>query len=152
MTQLKHHSLTPPTGYFGCTAHQVRRLSRTLVKLYDRHLAGVDMTPLSTAQLALELAADRTTMTRALRPLLDRDWLAYSLAADGRTRLLRLTDTGLEQLRLARPYWRQVQKLVENTIGQQHFEAFHNTAESLRLALEQQLLLETHHDRDVQDK
>jgi hypothetical protein len=56
------------------------------------------------------------------------------------------------QLRLARPYWRQVQKLVENTIGQQHFEAFHNTAESLRLALEQQLLLETHHDRDVQDK
>ena len=164
MTQLKPRPVPLPTGYFGCTSHQVRRLSRTLVKLYDRHMAAVDMTVgqfailrslrhahLSTAELALELAADRTTMTRALRPLLDRSWLTSSLAADGRTRLLQLTSTGLEQLRLARPHWRQAQKLVENTVGLQHIEAFHNTAESLRLTLERQLQL-AHHDSDVQGK
>ncbi len=164
MAQIKNQLLAPNTGAFGCTAHQVRRLSRTLARLYDRHMAEVGMTVgqfgilrslrharLSTTELALELATDRTTMTRALRPLFDRSWLAYSMAQDGRTRLLQLTDTGLEQLRLARPHWRQVQKLVENTIGQQHVEAFHNTAESLRLALEQHLLSDTH-DNQVQDR
>ena len=161
MTQLKALSAALPAGTFGCTSQQVRRLSRTLARLYDRHMAAVGMTVgqfgilralrhahLSTAQLALELAADRTTMTRALKPLLDRGWLAYSIASDGRTRLLQLTQAGLEQLRLARPHWRQVQKMVEATLGQQHIEAFHNTAESLRLAIEQQLLNDKNDDQD----
>lgn len=164
MTQLKHHLLAPPAGSFGCTSHQVRRLSRTLARLYDRHMAAVGMTVgqfailrslrhahLSTTELAVELAAERTTMTRALRPLLERGWLAYSLAEDGRTRLLQLTESGLEQLRLARPHWRRVQKLVETTVGQQHIEAFHKTAESLRLALEQHLH-ETQDERDAENK
>lgn len=145
----------------GCTCAALRRLTRTVTRLYDGHLAraGLKTTqysllrtvaagPLPVAALAARLAVERTTLTRNLRPLLDAGWIALSPGEDQRQRIVEITAAGQAAIRAARDAWRAAQTELERELGVAEVER-------LNLQLDQALgrlapLLERNHD-DLED-
>jgi len=122
-----------PPGHDDCFA--VRQAARHLSQLYERHLSAAGLTPTqfsllgalgrASSQTMIELARamvmERTTLVRALRPLL-RDGLVADVAepdAGGcpRRRRLTLTPAGRARLRDAHVYWRAAQDEFEHRFG-----------------------------------
>jgi len=115
-----------------CNCHALRRASRHLTQLYDRHLAPHGLTvsqyalvarlvrcgPRSIHVLAHELLMDRTTLARNLKPL-ERDGL-ISLeidANDRRSKTVDVTELGRSIIRRAQPAWEAAQRHFEVAFG-----------------------------------
>jgi len=75
---------------------------------------GLTMTEL--AQLA---ALDRTTLTRNLKPLIERGFVRIVSGKDRRERLVTITDDGRRALREALPRWEQAQDSMIDGLGQE---------------------------------
>lgn len=126
----------------GCTCAKLRRLTRRITAVYDRELAaaGLRVTQFSLlaalrndtgasegtgeggdiglTELAERMDMDRSTLSRNLRPLVDRGWAELAAhGQDARVRVARLTAQGLAQWQLARPHWKRAQKEVNATLG-----------------------------------
>ena len=70
------------------------------------------------SELAELLDMDRTTLTRNLKALIELRWVEVKPGKDdARVRLVRITDTGIAQLRSARSHWQKAQDEVKATIG-----------------------------------
>jgi len=120
----------------NCTCFNLRKATRVITQLFDEALkpSGIrstQFTLLSTAQskgpvgiseLAKLLATDRTTLTRNLKPLLDRGLLVTVNGPDARRRPVELTPKGLETLRKAVPLWETVQAEIAQTFGHHRWE------------------------------
>ena len=104
----------------SCACYQVRRLSRHITQIYDRHLLenGLTVTqfgllsaiqalaPVSISTLAETLGADRTTITRLVQTL-ERDGLVRQGAgADKRTRAISITEDGHRAFEDGIPHWK----------------------------------------------
>jgi DNA-binding MarR family transcriptional regulator len=59
---------------------------------------------------------DETTLTRTLRPLVDRGWVAVRTGKDRRERLVAITGTGTAKLVKARPAWERAQKRLQTAL------------------------------------
>lgn len=113
----------------------VRQAARHLSQLYERHLSAAGLTPTqfsilgalgrASSQTMVELARamvmERTTLVRALRPLL-RDDLVADVADDVsagclRRRQLTLTPAGRARLHDANVHWRAAQDEFEQRFG-----------------------------------
>lgn len=121
----------------GCTCAKLRRLTRRITAVYDRELAaaGLRVTQfsllaalrsdtgssgggISLTELAERMDMDRSTLSRNLRPLIDRGWAELvAHAQDARVRVARLTPQGLAQWQSARPHWKRAQNEVNATLG-----------------------------------
>lgn len=122
----------------GCTCAKLRRLTRRITAVYDRELAaaGLRVTQfsllaalrsdtgssgsggISLTELAERMDMDRSTLSRNLRPLIDRGWAELAAhGQDARVRVARLTPQGLAQWQLARPHWKRAQNEVNATLG-----------------------------------
>ena len=114
-----------------CMCAGIRRASRALTQMYDDSLRplGLHATQFSILQ-ALELAGevsqnqlsnllfiDSTTLTRNLRILRKKGWIAVRAGADRRERWLRLAPLGGRQLRQVMPVWGRVQKQLRDKLG-----------------------------------
>lgn len=123
----------------------VRQASRHLSQLYERHLSAAGLTPtqfsilgalgaqgtnvvgagglapsLTMAQLARTMVMERTTLVRALRPLLRSALVTDTAgAADCRRRCLALTPKGRARLNEAGVHWRAAQDEFERRFGPQ---------------------------------
>lgn len=64
---------------------------------------------LSVGRLAAQLGMDPTTVSRAIRPLLERGWIALRIASDRRVRTAQATRAGIERLIAALPAWERAQ-------------------------------------------
>jgi DNA-binding MarR family transcriptional regulator len=97
-----------------CTCEGLRRLTRRMTVVYDRHLAeagltvgqysllvniGAETLPLS--RLARRTATDRSTLTRLLVPLVKAGWVVVLPGEDARTRQATLTDAGRHKAKTA---------------------------------------------------
>lgn len=71
----------------------------------------------SVSALAEEMGTDPTTMSRNLKPLLDRDLVRSEPGVDRRQRVISLTPTALALLAEAVPLWRIAQDQVERDLG-----------------------------------
>jgi DNA-binding MarR family transcriptional regulator len=120
-----------------CTCLRIRRASRRMTQVYDHaleaagltinqfgllaNLYGVDLvrsTGLSIGVIAERLGADPTTLNRALKPLTARGLVKdLSDPADGRVRIVRITEKGKRELLKAIPFWRKAQSRVEGALG-----------------------------------
>jgi DNA-binding MarR family transcriptional regulator len=122
----------------GCTCNALRRLTRTVTRLYDAHLAraGLKTTqysllrtvaaePLPVAALAARLAVERTTLTRNLRPLIDAGWVGLEPGADQRQRIVTITAAGQVAIRTAKQAWRAAQTELERELGIDEVQALH---------------------------
>lgn len=119
---------------FPCICARLRRTTRRVSQIYDRHLEPHSLTisqfgvmvqvrfgdAPSIGQLAERMVMDPTTLTRAIKPLERRGLLALtSDPADRRTRRLALTDEGRALLRTARSGWEAAQAEVRGALGEE---------------------------------
>jgi DNA-binding MarR family transcriptional regulator len=145
----------------GCTCFKLRKLTRTMSRLYDQHLAsaGLKTTQYSVlanaarealpmAELADRLGAERTTLTRNLKPLIEAGWIVLASGADSRQRIVTITAEGRAKLKAAFPAWRAAQTEFERLIGVEEVRALHGQLDAT-LAHVTPLLEETiHADQD----
>ena len=114
----------------GCTCFTLRKLTRTVSRLYDLHLAAAGMKTtqysllrsvareaLPVAGLAARLATERTTLTRNLKPLIDAGWVVLMPGADSRQRIVTITAAGLAAVKSARQAWQSAQTELETVLG-----------------------------------
>ncbi|PXW16486.1 MarR family winged helix-turn-helix transcriptional regulator [Paraburkholderia caballeronis] len=110
----------------------VRQAARHLSQLYERHLSAAGLTPtqfsilgalgraasLTMVELAGAMVMERTTLVRALRPLLRAGLVADAAdAACPRRRQLTLTPEGRARLGEAAVHWRAAQDEFERRFG-----------------------------------
>jgi DNA-binding MarR family transcriptional regulator len=123
----------------GCTCLRMRRATRRVTQVYDRALEPVGLTvnqfgllgyllgasrapaqASSIGSIAEWLGMDPTTLNRNLKPLVKKAMVKNTTdPADGRLRIVRITDKGLRTLREAWPRWRSAQADIEKAIGGQ---------------------------------
>lgn len=120
-----------PLADLHCTCYRLRKATRRVTAMYDEALAPAGMTvtqfsilamvaisgprPMST--LADALGMDSSTLTRTLKPMIERGDLSVVPGADRRVKNVAITDAGKEAVGLAVPYWREAQKRVERALG-----------------------------------
>ena len=118
-----------------CNCLALRQATRHVTQFYDRFLAssGLRTTqfsilvrlrlagPMPINALAKRLVMDRTTLGRNILPL-EREGLIEIVPdpADGRSKVVRLTEAGAARLRAARAGWTQAQKKFEAAFGGAH--------------------------------
>ncbi|MBK8739115.1 MAG: winged helix-turn-helix transcriptional regulator [Betaproteobacteria bacterium] len=132
----------------GCTCFTLRKLTRTVSRLYDLHLAAAGMKTtqysllrsiareaLPVAGLAARLATERTTLTRTLKPLIDAGWVVLSPGADSRQRIVTITAAGLEAIKSARQGWLRAQTELETALGTEAVRDLHRQLDSALLQL-----------------
>ena len=122
----------------GCTCFKLRKLTRTMSRLYDQHLATVGLKttqysvltnaarqPLPVVELAKRLGTERTTLTRNLKPLLDAGWVTLEAGADSRQRIVTITHAGRAKVKQAYVAWRAAQDALEDLLGTATVRALH---------------------------
>lgn len=128
----------------SCTCFKLRKLTRTMSRIYDRHMAEVGLkitqysvlanmarAALPVAELAERLGTERTTLTRNLKPMIDADWARLVPGvADARQKVVTITDAGRLKLQQAQPFWRRAQAEVEATLGLDAVRALHLTLDT----------------------
>ena len=122
-----------------CTCEGLRRLTRRMTVVYDRHLAEVGLTvgqysllvnigteTLPVSRLARRSATDRTTLTRSLAPLVKAGWVVVMPGEDARTRQVTLTDAGRHMAKTAHAVWQRAQDQVGTALRPKRIEALHD--------------------------
>ncbi|TCT09265.1 DNA-binding MarR family transcriptional regulator [Tepidamorphus gemmatus] len=120
-----------PLADLHCTCYRLRKATRRVTAMYDEALAPVGMTvtqfsilamvaltgprPMST--LADALGMEPSTLTRTLKPLIERGDLVVEPGEDRRVKNVAITDAGKHAAGLAVPYWREAQRRVERALG-----------------------------------
>jgi DNA-binding MarR family transcriptional regulator len=130
-------STVPPVS-LGCTCFKLRKLTRTMSRLYDQHLAqaGLKTTQYSVlvnaareampvSELAERLGTERTTLTRNLKPLIEAGWIVLAAGADSRQRIVTITDKGRARQQAAYPFWRTAQTEFEHLVGLEQVRLLH---------------------------
>ena len=140
-------SATVPTP---CACTSIKKLSRVLGRVYDAALAG---SPMNVTQLAVlrciarregeplmhvadELEMDRSSLYRALDPMLRERWLEVAPGIDGRSRSAVITRKGHQVLKKAGERWEKVQSRVVGRFGRRDWAAFVANVEKLRACAE----------------
>jgi DNA-binding MarR family transcriptional regulator len=149
-------SVVPPLP-LGCTCFKLRKLTRTMSRLYDQHLAAAGLKTtqysvlanaareaLPVAELAERLGTERTTLTRNLKPLTEAGWIALLPGPDARQRIVTITDAGRAKLKAAYPSWRAAQTAFEDLMGVDAVRALHGQLDAT-LTQVTPLLEETSH-------
>jgi DNA-binding MarR family transcriptional regulator len=115
----------------------VKKLSRVLGRYYDSKIspAGINITQLAVLRviarrageplirIAEELEMDRTSLYRAIAPMVRDGWLASEEGTHARFRTARLTSQGRKVLLDAKKRWDRVQQKVVGTFGQKEYAA-----------------------------
>ncbi len=118
-----------------CTSFNLRKASRAITQFYDDALrdSGLKSTQFSLlaaagtagalpiSRLAEEMAMDRTTLTRNLKPLEDGGLIRIESGHDRRVRRVSLTPDGEAALERALPLWRKVQTGLIDRMGDQRW-------------------------------
>lgn len=144
-----------------CTCFTLRKLSRSISRLYDLHLARVGLkttqysvlkhiakSPLPMKDLAALLVSDRTTLTRNLKPLIASGWVDQVSGVDSRQRIVRITAAGRTKIASAQLAWRAAQSEIETTFGVALLQALHRDINTATLLLTPLLKERLHVDFD----
>ena len=123
----------------GCTNLKLRQLMRRVTQLYDTEVGKtglrgtqysllsyvVKLGPVRPGDLAREMRVTPSTLTRNLRPLLDAGLLAQGPGADGRSRIVSVTDAGREKRQEAQRRWRVAQEGINGILGPRRVVELH---------------------------
>lgn len=115
----------------SCSCFAARRAARTITQHFERQMkpSGLRVSqftvltmltlagPQPLSRLADQMALERTTLTRNLRPLLERGLVSESATGDRRIRMLSITKRGTAAATAALPYWREAQKSITQGLG-----------------------------------
>ena len=85
-------------------------------------LRGLDDPPLT--KLAEVMVMDRTTLTRNLKPLVDKGLIRFGTEEDQRVKQIQLTEKGEKLLDEAMPEWQHIQSEVMQRLGRARWNQF----------------------------
>jgi DNA-binding MarR family transcriptional regulator len=149
-----------PLADLGCACASARRLARSLTQLYDRRLRAADIEapqfailatlqhgPCSQAVLGRRHALDKATVSRNLRGLADKGWVAFAATEDRRERQVSLTPAGRHRLDTARKQWERAQAELQSAMTGAQWRAMFAT---FRAATAASLTLQRSLDRRTQ--
>lgn len=119
-----------------CMGMHVRRASRLVTQCYDAALRPTGLAinqftllvsiylveSVSISDLAQALYTDQTTLTRNLKLLERRGWIAIEPGRDRRVKLVSLTESGQAILAEAMPLWQQAQAEVQQHFGSEKWQ------------------------------
>ena len=115
----------------GCTNIKLRQLTRRVARYYEAEVGKIGLKntqysllshvyklgPLRPGDLARAMKIEPSTLTRNLKPLIAAGWLSLDAGADGRSRLVSITDSGREKRQEAQRRWRVAQESVNQALG-----------------------------------
>lgn len=118
-----------------CACGNLRKAARAVTQLYDEALrpSGLRATqlallvairvggPVTVKHLAEATVADRTTLTRNLRPLEKEGLIRIEPGEDRRERIVTLTSRGQKAIADAIPLWEKAQARVTKRFGHERF-------------------------------
>lgn len=115
-----------------CNCFATRQAARHITRLYERHMAGAEVTSaqfgilvlldeqrgMTMHELAAALVMDRTTLLRALKPL-QRDGLVNSKRSEieARQLVLMLSAAGQRKVKEVTRLWQKAQTEFESQVG-----------------------------------
>ncbi|NQU60318.1 MAG: winged helix-turn-helix transcriptional regulator [Rhodospirillales bacterium] len=128
---LKSSNLSLLDETAGCACLNLRGTARAVTQMYDEVLkpSGLKATqfsvlaavategPASMTAISKTLVMDRTTLTRNLKPLLDRGLVQPGSSGDRRQRTISISPKGQAALVKALPLWKQAQNKIMAGIG-----------------------------------
>lgn len=122
-----------------CNCFAVRQAARVVTQIYERHISQAGITAsqftilavicsqpdLGMVELAQALVMDRTSLVRALKPLVDEQYIEKRSAGTGmRSKVsFALTEKGKDTFAIAGRYWNDAQKEWEERIGAERARA-----------------------------
>lgn len=115
----------------GCTNIKLRQLMRRVAQHYDAEVGKIGLKttqysllsyvvklgPIRPVDLARQMKIDASTLSRNMRPLIDAGWLELGAGADGRSRLVSVTQAGREKRQEAQRRWRVAQEGINHMLG-----------------------------------
>lgn len=115
----------------GCTNIKLRQLMRRVAQHYDAEVGKIGLKttqysllsyvvklgPIRPVDLARQMKIDASTLSRNMRPLIDAGWLELGAGADGRSRLVSVTQAGREKRQEAQRRWRVAQEGINQMLG-----------------------------------
>lgn len=130
-----------------CVCANLRKKTRVVTQLYDKllqptglkvtqysMLANIDyQQTVSISRLGEILLLDQTTITRNINLLKQNGYVDLNRdPQDARTRVITLTDKGIEKLNEATPKWEDIQERIINDIGLEKYEEFYETLKTMQ--------------------
>jgi len=125
-----------------CTGARLRRLTRRTTGFYEHFLRAEGLrlpqysllmhlsdSPQALQPLAERMDMDRTTLTRALKPLVASGWVAQSAGTDARQHLFALTAAGQAKRASAQAVWADAQRALEAVLSRDFVAALNRTLE-----------------------
>lgn len=123
----------------GCTHFKLRQLLRSVSRLYDGEIAQAGLKgsqfsllsfvlalgPVSPTDLAAQMGMDASTLSRNLRPLIDKGWVLQQPGADARSRQVSITPAGAAKHAEARPHWKRAQAGLNALLGAGEVASLH---------------------------
>ncbi len=110
----------------------MRKLTRRMTSFYELYLrergitlaqysllSNLQSEPQTLLELAQRIEADRTTLSRSLKPLVEAGWVAEVPGLDARQRLLVLTAAGHKFRKQAHATWARAQLALEEQLGRE---------------------------------
>jgi DNA-binding MarR family transcriptional regulator len=132
-------------GAFGkplnspCLCANLRRATRAVTHVYEDEFRRAGFTgatqfhvlraveqagSLRQGDLGVLMDLDKTTITRTLKPLFQKGWLALESGRDGREKWVKLTSEGKGQIQRARPAWEKAQARMKKALPEGMWELF----------------------------
>ena len=114
-----------------CFCQNLRRTTRAVTRVYEEEFRTVGFTgatqysvlsaigrmeSVRQADLSEALDLDETTVTRTLKPLLDKGWITQTEGEDRREKWVALTKAGKEQILRAKPAWERAQSRLKSVL------------------------------------
>jgi DNA-binding MarR family transcriptional regulator len=123
-----------------CAGGGLRRASRAISRFYGAAFAPLDLTatqftllvavnlggPIPLSRLAEFLVVDRTSLYRAVKPLVRRRCVRILPGRTGRERTAALTDAGRRLLHEALPVWKKTQERFVGALGSDAWTALNS--------------------------
>lgn len=123
----------------GCTNIKLRQLMRRVAQHYDAEVGKTGLKgtqysllsyvyklgPIAPGELARQMKIDASTLTRNLKPMITAGWLALGPGADGRSRIVSMTDEGRDKRQEAQRRWKVAQTGINQILGEQRVLALH---------------------------
>ena len=149
LTSTLTQAFSPTAPPQGCTNFKLRQLLRSVSKLYDTEIAQaglkgsqfsllshvLSLGPISPSDLAARMGMDASTLTRNLRPLIDKGWVLQGPGANHRGRSIAITPAGQAKHTEARIHWRRAQQLLNQRLGELEVAALHRLIAHAQTAL-----------------
>jgi len=120
-----------------CSCSTLRQLTRKMTGIYDQYLAADKLTigqysllsrigkygPVGVIPLATAMGMDRSTMSRALKPLISAGWiqtldLPLEMLTDKRSFGVRLSPDGERKWKASMSNWRKAQNEITTILGE----------------------------------